>query len=166
MSARLEILRQSLAKKDALFARKLDDHFACVKEANGQPLNDKSNGQATLSKWEKQNQALSRLKQEIEKTNAAIDKEESKVARVEVENESMPIEILKLVEDGMLQQWRKHPSTFFVVGVDKARIVWDSEKKILAHRYVREITDRDQHKKFAGVFNALSNALKSKESTA
>ena len=43
MSKRLEILKQSLAKKEELFSQKLDDHFSTVKQANGQPLNDKRN---------------------------------------------------------------------------------------------------------------------------
>ena len=58
MSKRLEILKQSLAKKEQELQRRFDEHFATVKQANGQPLNDKRNGQATLNKWEKQNNAI------------------------------------------------------------------------------------------------------------
>jgi len=162
---RLAILKASLANKEALFDSKLAAHFSSVKEANGQPLNDKRNGNATLSKWERQNEALHILKEGIQKTKDAIDKEESKIARVEYANDSTPLEILQLVGDGVLKQWRKHPTTFFVDGIDKGRIVWDSDKKILAHRYAREITDCDQYRKFAAVFNSLSKQIKEAAAT-
>ena len=47
MSKKLEILKNSLAKKEQELQRRFDVHFATVKQANGQPLNDKRNGQAT-----------------------------------------------------------------------------------------------------------------------
>ena len=71
---KLEILKQSLAKKEQELQRRFDVHFATVKQANGQPLNDKRNGQATLNKWEKQNNAIRNLKDSIEKTKSAIPK--------------------------------------------------------------------------------------------
>ena len=40
-SKRLDILNNSLIKKESELNRKLDEHFSSVKEANGQPLNDK-----------------------------------------------------------------------------------------------------------------------------
>ena len=58
MSKKLEILKQSLAKKEEQLNAKFDQHFATVKQANGQPLNDKRNGQATLNKWERQNEGI------------------------------------------------------------------------------------------------------------
>ena len=125
MSKRLEILKNSLAKKEQQLNAKFDEHFATVKQANGQPLNDKRNGQATLNKWERQNEGIITLKKSIEATKQAIEKEESKIKGVEHVNTFIPAEILKLVESGDLIQWRKHPHTFFVPGVDKARIVWD-----------------------------------------
>ena len=70
MSKKLEILKQSLAKKEQELQRRFDEHFATVKQANGQPLNDKRNGQATLNKWEKQNNAIRTLKESIEKTKS------------------------------------------------------------------------------------------------
>lgn len=157
--SRIEILRNSLAKKEAAFDDKLTQHFETVKAANGQPLNDKRNGAATLKKWGQQNDALRSLNEGIKKTRDAIEREENKIAQVAAANESTPSEILALVDEGVLTQWRKHPSTFFVTGVEKARIVWDADKKIVAHRYVSEIKDRDQHRKFAQVFNSLKAAL-------
>lgn len=50
---RLTILEDSLVKKEAEFQRRLDAHFADVKRGNGQPMNDKRNGQATLNRWDK-----------------------------------------------------------------------------------------------------------------
>jgi hypothetical protein len=47
----------------------------------------------------------------------------------------IPAEIQKLVETGELIQWRKHPHR-----VDKARIVWDEKRKVVAHKFVSEIT--------------------------
>lgn len=48
--SRLEILQNSLAKKNAVVDAKISNHFATVAQANGQPLNDKRNGAATFKK--------------------------------------------------------------------------------------------------------------------
>ena len=160
MSKKLEILQQSLTKKQSAFDDKLNTHFEIVKEANGQPLNDKRNGRATLAKWERQNDSLRNLKEGIETTKKAIEREEDKIANVENANSFIPREIIKLVENGELVQWRKHPTTFFVAGVEKARIVWDEKRKVLAHKYVKEVTDKEQYSKFAKMFNSLNTALK------
>ena len=159
MTQRLEILKASLAKKEAKFDEKINEHFATVGQANGQPLNDKRNGAATFNKWEKQNQSLRNLKEGIEKTKRAIEVEERKIADIEHSKDFIPAEILTLVESGELNQWRKHPFTFFVPGVDKARIVWDGKNQCVAHRYVSQIPDKEQHKKFAKVYNSLSKLL-------
>ena len=160
MSKKLEILQQSLEKKQSAFDDKLNAHFETVKEANGQPLNDKRNSRATLAKWERQNDVLRNQKEAIEITKKAIEREEDKIANVENTNSFIPREIIELVESGELKQWRKHPTTFFVVGVEKARIVWDEKRKVLAHRYVRDVTDKEQYSKFAKVFNSLNATLK------
>ena len=73
MTKRLEVLKASLVKKEAELDRRMQAHFDTVKEANGQPLNDKRNGQATLNKWEKQNDAIRNQQAEIEKTKRAIE---------------------------------------------------------------------------------------------
>lgn len=67
----------------------------------------------------------------------------------------LPKPIQDLIEAGELIQWRRHPTIFFVEGVGKARIIWDSEKGIVAHRYLRDIP-KDQYPKFRDVFNKLS----------
>jgi hypothetical protein len=68
-------------------------------------------------------------------------------------------EILELVESGVLVQWRKHPHTFFVAGVDKARIVWLEKTKQVAHKFVSEIKEQEQRTKFVRVFNPLGAVL-------
>jgi hypothetical protein len=162
MSKKLEILKNSLVKKEKVLDEKFDNHFATVKQANGQPLNDKRNGQATLNKWERQSDSIRTQKASIEKTERAIEIEEGKISEVEHTNTFIPAEILHCVENGELNQWRKHPTTFFVSGVDKARIVWDNKKKVVAHRYVRSITDQEQRSKFAKLYNRLNIALNGK----
>lgn len=159
MSKRLEILKNSLSKKEQQLNAKFDKHFATVKQANGQPLNDKRNGQTTLNKWERQNESIRTLQKSIETTKEAIEKEEWKIKGVEHVNSFIPPEILKLVESGDLIQWRKHPHTFFVPGVDKARIVWDEKRKKVAHKFVGAITDQGQRTKFVRTYNPLNSLL-------
>lgn len=159
MSKKLEILKQSLAKKEAQLNAKFDTHFATVRQANGQPLNDKRNGQATLNKWERQNEGIRAMKKSIEATKQSIEIEEGVIKGVEHANIFIPAEIQKLVESGELIQWRKHPHTFFVAGVDKARIVWDEKRKIVAHKFFREITVQEQRTKFVRIYNPLNAIL-------
>lgn len=156
---RLDILKASLEKKENLFSEKLTNHMDCVRSANGQPLNDKRNGYRTLNKWDRQNESLRTLDASIQKTKDAIEFEESKIRGVENANKNIPFEILELVENGTLNQWRKYPNTFFVVGVDKARIVWDVKKKQVCYKYLNSIIDAEQRKLFASVYNALNKQL-------
>ncbi|ASN69559.1 hypothetical protein 2F2_4 [uncultured Caudovirales phage] len=157
--SRLEILKKSLKKKEEAFNSKLNSHFEDVKSANGQPLNDKKNGQATLDRWNKQSDSLRNLDNGIKKTKDAIEREELKIANVEHISQNIPKEILDLVANGTLIQWRKHPSFFFVSGVDKARIIWDAKRKVVAHRYLKEIKNQEQWSKFRDVYNSLNKAL-------
>ena len=159
MSKKLEILKNSLAKKEQELERRFDVHFATVKQANGQPLNDKRNGQATLNKWERQNDVIRTTKESIEKTKQAIDFEEGRIRGVEHANGFIPKEILNLVETGELIQWRKHPHTFFVDGVEKARIMWDEKRKVVAHKYTYQITTQEQRSKFVKIYNSLNSVL-------
>ena len=159
MSKKLEVLKKSLEKKELALQLKFDVHFATVAQANGQPLNDKRNGQATLNKWERQNNAIRSLMAEVEKTKAAIEAEEGKILEVGHVNGYIPKEILALVDSGELVQWRKHPHTFFVVGVDKARIVWLEKTKQVAHKFANQITVQEQRSKFVTVYNNLNRIL-------
>lgn len=159
MSNRLEILQKSLEKKQELFDSKLDSHIADVKSANGQPLGDKRNGPSTIRRWERQMDTLRGIDQSIKTTKRAIEKEEYKIAVVADMRDKLPAAIIEMVERGELNQWRKHPNSFFVPGVDRARIVWDIKRRFIGQRYFAEVTDMEQRKKFAEVFNALCRAL-------
>jgi sugar-specific transcriptional regulator TrmB len=159
MSKRLEILRSSLQKKEAAFNESLEQHFESVKQANGQPLNDKRNGQSTINKWERQNQSLRNLNTSIEKTKAAIENETYSIVWKQEQREKLPSAIITLIDSGELKQWQKHPNTFFVTGVEKARIVWDEKKKQVSHKFTSAITDKEQWAQFARTFNNLKAAL-------
>jgi hypothetical protein len=156
-SKRLDILNASLAKKKALFDSKLQNHYDTVKQANGQPLNDKRNGSATLNKWDKQNEALRTLDKSIEITKAAIEREEFKVANVA--SVELPTYIKAFMDSGDLIQWRKYPNIFFVNGVDKARIKL-LPNNILCHMYVKEVVCKEQYAKFRDIFNKLNKDSK------
>lgn len=157
--SRLDILKSSLKKKKEKFNTKLNEHFNDVKQANGQPLNDKRCGQSTMRRWDRQNNSLNNLQDEIAKIEKAIKVEESKIKGIEYITSLLPIEILSLIEDGTLIQWRKYPHIFFVDGVDKARLIWDLKKKQIAHKFTSSIQNKEQYKKFANVFNSLASKL-------
>lgn len=160
--SRLDILNASLENKQAKFDLMLDAHVKDVKSANGQPLNDKRNGHVTLNRWEKQNYALLNQQKEIEKTKNTIEKEKSKQRGIANHKDSMPDEILALIENGTLKQWGKYPYIMFVNGVDKARIIWDAKKKQVMHKFTSSLTDIEQRKKFAQVYNSLYRAMNNK----
>lgn len=114
MSKRLDILKNSLTKKESILDDKFKNHFATVRLANGQPLNDKRNGQSTLNKWDRQSNSIKKQYEEIEKTKDAIRDEENKIKSVLKANSTIPKEITELIELGKVTQWRKHPNYFFV----------------------------------------------------
>ena len=156
---KLKILKASLIKKEVILDQRFETHFASVSQANGQPLNDKRNGQATLNKWDKQSDAIRNQKESIEKTKRATEKEEGKIIDTEGAKKTLPTVILEMIETEQLIQWRKHPNTFFVKGVDKARIVFDPKKRIIFTRYRDSITDQDVWKLFVSAFNTILKQL-------
>ena len=158
-SKRLQILENSLKKKEEKFNEKLSELYSDVKSANGQPLNDKSNGKSTMARWDKKDNALRTLNKEIERTKEAIEREQFKINRVETVNEFIPAPILELVEKGVLNQWRKHPDRFFVEGVEKGRIIFDRKKGELLNQYYNSIPTQEQKEKFKKVFNTLKEEL-------
>ncbi|KHS76993.1 hypothetical protein QT13_01765 [Pectobacterium brasiliense] len=153
MSNRLEILKSSLAKKEAKFNEHLQKHFDTVKQANGQPLNDKRNGRATLDKWDRQNEALRNLDSSIQRTKNAIEREEMKIALAN--SVSLPNYIDAAIKDGLITQWRKFPRFFFVTGVKHGRIVLDEKTGMIAHRYLSKVS-KDEYPTFRDVFNKLN----------
>lgn len=153
MSNRLEILKSSLAKKEKAFNELLQNHFDTVKQANGQPLNDKRNGRATLNKWDKQSDALRNLENSIQRTKDAIEREEMKIALAE--SVDIPDFMQQAINDGRITQWRKHPRFFFVTGVKHGRIVLDESTGMIAHRYLSKVS-KDEYPIFRDVFNSLN----------
>ena len=116
-----------------------------------------------MKRWDRQNDVLSRMQKEIEKTQTAIEREESRIRCIDRNKNSMPEEIQELIDNGTLKQWGKYPHIMFVEGVDKARIIWDSKKKMVMHKFVSSIIDTEQRKKFARVYNSLNNASINKQ---
>lgn len=157
--SRLEILENSLIKKKDEFNKKLQEHFDTVSKSNGQPLNDKRCGASTMRKWDKQSESLRLLENSIKKTENAIEIEKDKIRNVELTNVDIPSKILELVDKGVLTQWRKHPNRFFVVGVDKARIIWDLKTRTLKYQYANRITNKEQYDKFRSVLVDLVESM-------
>lgn len=160
MTKRLEILENSLKKKEDLFNNKLQNHFDTIKMSNGQPLNDKRNGFSTMKKWENQNDTLRNIDKSIDKTKDAIQREKFKIIDCESAKEQFPKIILDMLSEGVLTQWRKHPNYLFINGVDKVRLVFDPKAKKISHKYSSEITDKDEWKLFAQIYNRISFELK------
>lgn len=159
--SRLDILKGSLEKKEAKFNEKLQAHMNDVKRANGQPLNDKRDGYATLRRWDKQNEVLLKLQEDIQKTKDAIQNEEGKQAGIANNKALMPKEITDLIDNGTLKQWGKHPHIMFVEGIEKARIIYDYKKKQVLHKYTNTLTG-DERKKFARIYNGLNAQINTK----
>lgn len=160
MATRREILEASLAKKEASFNAKLSEHMEDVIGAQGEPMAGHRRGNQVLARWEKQNSALKRADEGIQKTKAALEREDYRDARnAEAASTlaNMPLEIQALVSEGVLIQWAKHPTFFFVDGVDKARIRFNNG--VLSHRYARQIEDKDQYAKFRDTYNELNRNL-------
>ena len=156
MSKRLQILENSLIKKQAAFDAAIKVHFDTVRQANGQPLNDKRNGQATLKKWARQDESLRNQQAEIEKTKRAIERE--KILIGNADDVEIPQFLRDALGEGKITQWRKHPNRFFVVGVERGRIIWDEKNQTLAYSYVSEVP-REQYPIFRDVFNDLRKKL-------
>lgn len=163
MAARLEILKASLAKKEARFDAKIQEHFDTVAMANGQPLNDKRNGRATLNKWDKQNDSLRSLKDSIQRTKDAIEREETKIANTSLV--SLPPYIKQAIDEGLITQWRKFPRFFFVNGVSVGRIVLDEKTGAIAHRYLSKVS-KEEYPIFRDVFNKLNKQYRESQQAA
>lgn len=157
MTKKLEILKNSLVKKEQRVAAKLDAHYADVKSGNGQPMNDKRNGQATLKRWDRQTDGIRLAITEIEKTKKAIEKEQAKIA--DVENQPLPLALKSAVERGELSQWRKFPNRFFVRGVERARIIWEEDQGKLLCSYASEIPNDEQYQIFKNTFRRLQKEI-------
>lgn len=156
MSKRMEILKASLDKKETVLDQRFDNHFQDVKSANGQPLNDKRNGQATMNRWEKQNTSIRTQLASIEVTKDAIEREEAKQSGLSHTYNLMPEYLRERIDSGLLKQWGRHPHILFVVGVEKARIFWDCETNVCSHKFVKDIPNKEQYAIFRDVYNAIN----------
>ncbi|MCQ9326913.1 hypothetical protein [Neisseria dentiae] len=134
-SRRMEVLQQSLAKKQAAFDQSLQAHIDDVRSANGQPLNDKRTGRQTLDRWEQQNDSLRTRQEDIQKTQRAIEREQHKIDRVA--RTPIPEFLKPMLESGEISQWRKYPNRFFVKGVDKARIIWFEDNQEFGYSHIQ-----------------------------
>ena len=65
------------------------------------------------------------------KTKDAIEREELKIANVEHISQNIPKEILDLVANGTLIQWRKHPSFFLSQGLIRLELFGMRSEKLL-----------------------------------
>lgn len=156
MSARLKILENSLIKKEAELNSRFEQYFTDVRSANGQPLNDKRNGQQTLNRWERQSNGIRNIKDGIEKTKSAIESERDKISYTKNCYELMPDYLKKLIDTGVLKQWRKHPRIMFVEGVKIARIYFNEDTKKCTHKYVSSIECKEEYAIFRDVFNEIN----------
>ena len=161
MTKRLKILQDSLAKKKAKLEQRLAQHFADVRSANGQPLNDKRNGNATLNRWERQNQAIINLQKSIEKTKKAIELEEFRIWDVDRTKNVLPQIFHDMIANREIVQWRKHPTRFFIPGIEKTRIVYNPKNNSLSIAYKQyAMIDQNTWSKFAKIFNKIAKNLK------
>lgn len=155
-SKRLAILQGSLTKKEVDLNRRFDEHFADVRSANGQPLNDKRNGPSTMARWERQSDSIRSSKTGIEKTKRAIEREKNLIDNVN--SLELPPAIKTAMESGNITQWRKHPNRFFVKGVEKGRIVYFPETGTIGHHYLMDIP-KEQYPLFRDTYNQLRKDL-------
>ena len=161
---RLEILKKSLEKKQAILEQRLGRVFGHQSETNGQPMNDKRDGGAWFNNRDKLDDAVRNAMAEIEKTERAIERETNKIKAVENVKETLPKCLLEAIERGEIIQWRKFPKHFFVAGVDKARFTYNvatkKEAHFLTHKYAKDIPNDEQFQIFKTVYNRISKELK------
>lgn len=155
---RLEILNNSLTKKQKIFNDLFIAHTEEVKKAQGEPLRGHRRGNKILKTWEKTAQRLTIKLKEIKKTQRAIDREKYKGKKKEKALMKHQPHIKKMIEDGILSVWRKHERIAFVVGVDRARIYFeeiDSVYYIEKHKFYNEIECPEQKEKFKNIYNDI-----------
>jgi len=158
---KLQILETSLINKKTKLDERYKNHFDDVASANGQPLNDKRNGASTLKRWDRQSDTIHNLKQSIELTERAIEREKRRLKRLVEYNKSLPTPILELLETGELTQWKKYPNFFFIKGVKKGRFVLKNGE--LWHKYRDCISSVKELKIFSDLYRELSEKLGGKK---
>ena len=154
-SKRIQILEASLKKKEEELQNLFDNHFGTWKQTNGQPMNDKRNGGAFFNKIEKQNEAIRNKQASIQKTKDAIENEKGRIGAKVYNKNSLPNSLKILVENKEINQWSRHPNTFFVSGVKKARIVFDPKTNSISHKFSNTLQNGEERKKFVRLYNEL-----------
>jgi len=155
---RLEILNNSLTKKQKIFNDLFITYTEEVKKAQGEPLRGHRRGNKILNTWEKTAQRLTIKLKEIKKTQRAIDRETYKGKKKEKALIKHQPHIKKMIEDGILSVWRKHERIAFVVGVDRARIYFeevDSVYYLEGHKFYNQIECQEQKEKFKTIYNDI-----------
>jgi len=161
---RLEILKNSLVKKKANLDIFFEDLYSHQRLTNGQPMNDKRNGNSWFKRHEQLNNKIANQFKEIEKTEHSIEKEQSKIDNYSNIEKDLPQPILDLIQAGTLIQWKKYPNTFFIEGLDTVRIVYEKKvmktkiKETLLNRYQNEFKKnctKEEWTKFVKIFNYL-----------
>lgn len=118
-SRKLNILSESLSKKEKILNEKLQNHFDTVAQANGQPLNDKRNGYKTLAKYE----TLEKLR------TALADREKYEAEQAELE---------RVRKDEAERLQREHDERIAREAVEKAKQEAEKKAKAEAERVERE----------------------------
>lgn len=122
---RLEILNNSLTKKEKIFNDLFITYTEEVKKAQGEPLRGHGRGNQILKRWDKTARRITLKLKDIEKTQRAIDREAYLSRNKEKALMKHQPHIKKMIEQGVLNVWRKHERVVFVVGVEKARIYFE-----------------------------------------
>ncbi len=161
---RLEILQNSLINKKANLDVFFEDLYSHQRLTNGQPMNDKRNGGTWFKRHDQLNNKIANQFKEIEKTENAIEREQSKIDNYSDIEKDLPQPILDLIQSGTLVQWKRYPNTFFIQGLDTVRLVYDKKvmktkiKETLFNRYQNEFKkncSREQWLKFVKIWNEL-----------
>lgn len=157
---RRQTLEASLARKEAKFNEALSSHMYDVKGAQGEPMAGHHGGEKVLSRWERQNNSLRRQSEGIEKTKKALEREDYRdLVKVDAQEKllKMPQIIQDLVSDGTLNQWKKHPTIFFVDGVSKARIQIKGGKAY--HRFASQCANNEEFQLFRSIYNKVNKEV-------
>ena len=125
--SRLEILKNSLAKKEKRLAEVL----------------------------EKQKQTIVHQKEEIDKTKRAIAREEAKEHGTGYIYSLMPGYLKNMIDDGTLKQCQRHPHILSVSGVEGAKLYFNEKTGIVSRRYASKIQGKEQFLEFWRVFREL-----------
>lgn len=167
---RREILEKSLEKKRTIFNDRFRSHWDYTVGLQGEPIGGpRAQDRAIRNRLEREDRALRRMSEEVKKTERALAREERKEIDTANAYDALPEPLRAAIDAGLIVQWRRHPNTFFVPGVEKGRLAWIPEsaknaksalRGTLVARYAHQIPDQAQYAAFRDVANALWAALK------